>query len=235
MPTPSEASKVIARYKRRDAPDLYCFLRPEVLLSMQERQRATVRLLVKHATKPIRELRVLEIGCGYGGNMLELLRMGFAPENLVANELIPERAAEARRNLPMATTVHEGDAADLTLTPESFDIVLQSTVFTSLLDYIFQVRLAALMWRWTRPSGGVLWYDFVYNNPNNPDVVAMPLGKIRRLFPNGTIDAHRITLAPPISRQVCRLHPNLYGAFNLFPFLRTHLLCWVGKAADSRL
>jgi hypothetical protein len=36
-------------------------------------------------------------------------------------------------------------------------------------------------------------------------------------------------LAPPIALRVCRIHPSLYGLFNAFPFLRTHVLCWIGK------
>jgi hypothetical protein len=85
------------------------------------------------------------------------------------------------------------------------------------------------MWTLTKPGGGVLWYDFNYNNPQNPDVRGVPLKRIRELFPQGKIDSWRITLAPPISRRVTRIHPALYTVFKLFPFLRTHRLCWIQK------
>ena len=87
------------------------------------------------------------------------------------------------------------------------------------------------MWALVKPGGGVLWYDFVYNNPRNPDVRGVPLKHIRELFPRGKIYSWRITLAPPISRRVTRLHPALYAVFNLFPILRTHVLCWIQKPA----
>jgi hypothetical protein len=111
----------------------------------------------------------------------------------------------------------------------SFDIVYQSTVFSSILDDALQVRVAAAMWRWVRPGGGVLWYGFTFDNPSNRDVRGVPLKRIQALFPGARIDAKRVTLAMPISRRVVRIHPGLYGVFNSLPLLRSHLLCWIQK------
>ena len=124
-----------------------------------------------------------------------------------------------------------GDASQLDLGDASFDVVLQSTVFSSILDAAFQQRLADRMWALVKPAGGVLWYDFIYNNPRNPDVRGVPLGRIRELFPQGRLRAWRVTLAPPISRLVTRIHPSLYSVLNAVPWLRTHVLCWVGKGS----
>lgn len=228
----SETEKVHERYARRAAlgsDDRYSMLNPSVWQGVQERQRALFALLTRNAPAPLSQLKVLEIGCGGGGNLLELLRMGFYPENLVGNELLPERAALARKNLPTACDVREGDATQLGFGDESFDLVYQSVVFSSLLDNHFQERLAEEMWRWVRPGGGVLWYDFIYNNPSNSDVRAVPLKRVRELFPVGEMSYHRTTLAPPISRRITRVHPRLYGLFNALPFLRTHILCFIRK------
>jgi hypothetical protein len=107
--------------------------------------------------------------------------------------------------------------------------VYQATVFSSLLDDEFQQRLASTMWRWVRPGGGVLWYDFTVNNPRNPDVRGVPLRRVRSLFPSGSLRVRRLTLAPPLARAVTRLHPSLYSAFNACPWLRTHALVWIQK------
>jgi hypothetical protein len=109
-------------------------------------------------------------------------------------------------------------------------VVLQSLVFSSILDDAFQAALARRMWQLVRPGGGVLWYDFVYDNPANPDVRGVPVRRVRELFPEAAIVIRRVTLAPPISRRVCRIHPAAYGVFNALPFLRTHVLCWLSKA-----
>lgn len=228
----NEIDEVVRRYERR-APAgkdaRYSALRPEVWMGMQERQRALIALLSRYAPRSLDELRVIEVGCGAGGNLLELITLGFNPENLMGNELLPARVALARRNLPAACGIAAGNALDLQVPEDSFDIVYQSTVFTSLLDSAVRQALAARMWRWVRPGGGVLWYDFIYDNPANPDVRGVPLTEVRQLFPNGSPDIRRVTLAPPISRRACRLHPFLYHVLNVVPALRTHVLCWIAK------
>jgi SAM-dependent methyltransferase len=230
MSEPSDETRAVAeRYARRGAIDRYSLLQPDVWQTVQERQRAMLRLFTRLGYTDLAALRVLEVGCGAGGNLLELLRMGFAPDNLAGAELLPDRLAQARAVLPPAVMLWGGDASLLDIPAGSIDIVLQSTVFSSLLDDAFQQRLAAAMWRWVAPGGGVLWYDFTVNNPRNRDVRGVRLARVRQLFPQAAVWHQRVTLAPPIARAVCRVHPRLYALFNLLPPLRTHVLAWLQK------
>ena len=229
MRTEPEADAVATRYARRDVGPRYSLLRPDVWQTVQERQRAMLRLFVQLGFTDLSTLRLLEVGCGSGGNLLELLRLGFAPDRLSGVELLPDRFAAARAALPAALSLVEGDALQMSLPEASQDIVFVSTVFSSLLDDAFQQRLADAMWRWVQPGGGVLWYDFTVNNPRNPDVRGVPLRRLRALFPQGRVQAQRVTLAPPIARAVTRIHAGLYPIFNAVPLLRTHVLAWVGK------
>ena len=227
-----ETQKVKERYERRSACKIsrYNPLNPNIYMAQQEKERALIRCIHRAGLEPVSEKRVLEIGCGSGGNLLQLLQLGFQPENLVGNELLLERYQKARRLLPEATELLLGDAAKLSLPIHSFDIVYQSTVFTSILDSKFQSVLAEKMWSLVKPGGGVLWYDFIYDNPGNPDVRGVSQRRVRELFPHGVVTARRVTLAPPISRRVARFHPSLYTFLNMMPFLRTHLLCWLSKS-----
>ena len=224
-----EAEAVAERYARRIATDRYSVLKPDVWQTLQERQRALLALFARLGWNDLSDKRLLEVGCGGGSNLLELLRLGFAPERLSGVELLPERHAQARRVLPASLALHFGDALQLDLPAASQDMVFVSTVFSSLLDDAFQQRLADAMWRWVAPGGGVLWYDFSVDNPGNADVRGVPLARVRQLFPHGEVQARRITLAPPIARAVTRVHPSLYTLFNTTPMLRTHLLAWVAK------
>ena len=224
-----EPDAVAERYARRAASDRYSLLKPDVWQTLHERQRAMLTLFARLGWTDLASKRLLEVGCGGGANLLELLRLGFAPEHLCGAELLPERHAQARRVLPAAVALHAGDALLLDLPAGSQDAVFVSTVFSSLLDDAFQQRLADAMWRWTKPGGGVLWYDFTVDNPRNPDVRGVPLARVRALFPHGEVQARRITLAPPIARAVTRVHPALYTLFNLLPPLRTHVLVWIAK------
>ena len=224
-----EAQAIAERYARRAGGDRYSLLRPDVWQSVQERQRAMLRLFASVGIEDPAPLQLLEVGCGSGGNLLELLRIGFAPANLIGIELLPDRCAQARRVLPAALHLIEGDAVQARVPPASQDIVFASTVFSSLLDDAFQQRLAETMWRWVRPGGAVLWYDFTVDNPRNPDVRGLPLARLRELFPLGRITHRRVTLAPPLARVLCRWHPGLYSLFNALPLLRTHVLAWITK------
>jgi SAM-dependent methyltransferase len=229
-PSASETDAVRDRYARRPTHDArYAPTRPAVLMAMQERQRAMVALFARVGLADLSTLRLVEVGSGGGGNLLELLMLGFAPAHVSGIELLPERHAAARERLPAAVQLTCGDASVQPLPEGSVDIVMASTVFSSLLDDAFQQRLAAAMWRWTKPGGGVLWYDFTVDNPSNADVRGVPLRRIRALFPEARVVPRRVTLAPPIARAVCRVHPGLYTLFNALPALRTHLLCWLGK------
>ncbi len=227
----SEEPRAVAeRYARRAGlAGRYDALRPDVWQRVQERQRALLRRLAAEGRHDLAALRLVEVGCGSGSNLLELLQWGFLPEHLSGLELLPERHAEARRRLPAATALWRGDASEAPVEAGSQDLVLQSTVFSSLLDDAFQQRLAEAMWSWLKPGGAVVWYDFVVNNPRNPDVRGVPVARIRELFPHARIAVDRVTLAPPVARRVCAWHPALYGLFNALPWLRTHRLAWIEK------
>jgi len=230
-----EPEAVRERYERREAQACdwrYQMLNPSVWQSVHERQRATLRLLVDLGWLDLSTRRVLEVGCGSGGNLLEFLHDGFDPAHLQGIELLEDRFRQARQRLPAGVHLMLGDACEAVIPDASQDVVLQSTVFSSLLDNAFQQRLADAMWRWVRPGGGVLWYDFTVGNPRNLDVRGIPLGRVRALFPQGMVRAKRITLAPPIARCVTRVHPSLYTVFNAVPLLRTHVLAWIEKPTN---
>lgn len=227
-----ELRAVAERYARRTNNARYSILNPEVILSTLEFQREMLFLfgsVCGFTAEDLRRLKVVDVGCGFGGNLLTFLRFGVAPENLFGIELLTDRVAYARARVPPSVVIHEGDASTADLPASTQDVVLQSVVFSSLLSDSFQQQLADQMWSWLRPGGGVLWYDFIYNNPSNADVRGVPLKRVRELFPEGEITTRRITLAPPISRRVCRLHPAAYQLFSMIPWLRSHLLCWIRK------
>ena len=152
----TEIERIANRYEQRKAlvGNQYSKFNPEVLAGAQERQRALVALLKSYGMVGLAGLDILEIGCGSGANLLELLLLGAQPVNLVGNELLPDRLESARQILPQSVRLFLGDASVLTFDDASFDIVYQSTVFTSILDDELQELIAEAMWRWVKPGGG---------------------------------------------------------------------------------
>jgi ubiquinone/menaquinone biosynthesis C-methylase UbiE len=173
--------------------------------------------------------KLIEIGCGSGYNLLKFIRFGFKPENIFANDLMDERLQSAKELLPSQVNFYEGSAMNLNFNENYFDIVFQSMVFSSILDLDYRYKLAEKMWHWVKPGGGILWYDFIYNNPNNPDVKGVGLKEIKELFNTNPSYIRKITLAPPVARMVTKVHPFFYAVFNSMYVLRTHLLVWIKK------
>ncbi len=177
-----------------------------------------IRLLVANFLPITKHTTILEIGAGQGGNLPMLFNMGFTENNIVVNELLPERIEALKANYKSIKLI-EGDALKINVT-QTFDIVFQSTVFTSILNVEDRLNLAAKMWEMLKPGGIILWYDFIYNNPNNKNVKKVDVAEVKKLFPKAVkTKIIKVTLAPPIGRRVGKL----YHLVNL-PFLRSHIL-----------
>jgi hypothetical protein len=204
--------------KRRGIDALYNSVYSE--LADKERAAALKSLL---SPLILPQHTILEVGSGQGNNVPMLRGCGFSEDRIFLNELLVDRVAAARKQYPMVH-LYAGNALETNF-DRTFDFVFQSTVFTSILDAADRQRLADKMWSLVTPGGYILWYDFIFSNPSNPDVRKVSFGELKRLFPDAVITAkQKITLAPPIGRRVGRLYPF----FNL-PFLRTHLLVLMQK------
>ena len=224
-----ELSEIRRRYGRRlrfEQSEPYAWSRPDVLYMHLQLDEKIMKLLGRAGLHGFRDLTLLEIGCGTGQNLFRFLRWGFRPENLAANELREEPFREARSRLPAKVNLIPGDACKLDL--PAFDIVYQSTVFSSILDGGTQAELADNMWRLLKPGGVILWYDLAIDNPRNRDVTGLPRARIRELFPLGDWTGYRTTLAPPLGRRVATWK-SLYLLLDAFPLLRTHWLATLQK------
>jgi SAM-dependent methyltransferase len=220
-----EEERVREAYARRAGDEIrYAYWDPGHLYLMQSRERRVLALLRGLALLPWRTGTILEIGCGKGVWLRDLVRWGIPPHAITGIDLRNEAIEEARALCAPGTRIEQGSGADLSFEDHSFELVLQSMVFSSVLDPAVRQRIATEMLRVLRPGGRVLWYDFHVNNPRNPDVRGVPRAEIERLFPGCEIQLHRVTLAPPAARRLARLS---FGACYLLesnPLLCTHYL-----------
>jgi ubiquinone/menaquinone biosynthesis C-methylase UbiE len=114
---------------------------------------------------------------------------------------------------------------------DSFDLLLQSTVFTSILDQALKERVAAEMMRVSKPGGLILWYDYHLNNPWNPEVRGVPKAEIFKLFPGCRIELQRLTLALPLARRIAPYSFLICYLLEKLPFLCSHYLGAIKKPA----
>jgi ubiquinone/menaquinone biosynthesis C-methylase UbiE len=231
-----ELNRIRAEYARRSRdPRLqgrYSLARPDVLFTMQLRERAILQMLSQAGFAPLSRFDVLELGCGDGGVLLDLLRWGADPSRLNGCDLLPDRTGQARLRLPAATSLAVADGGALPYPAARFDLVVSFTVFTSVLDEELRGRIAREMWRVVPVGGAILWYDFRFQGRNSA-VRAIHPREVRMLFPRGIFSHRRVTLAPPITRRLAARVWLGCEALARLPWLRTHDLILIRKTETS--
>jgi ubiquinone/menaquinone biosynthesis C-methylase UbiE len=198
-------------------------------LIIQERERRLLALLSRYGCAPLNTKKILEVGCGSGYWLREFIKWGARPENITGIDLLDHRIAEARQLCPAAVDVRCGSAAQLALPDAIFDVVIQSTVFTSILDAEMKQQIASEMLRVVKSDGLIVWYDYHVNNPWNPDVRGVKKKEIHRLFPGCRIELRRITLAPPLARWIAPRSWFMAHLLKRIPVFCTHYIGIIKK------
>lgn len=224
----SERERIIQVYRDRDRDrdnrNFFGYQDQAHYFRIHERYLWTLRLLDRAGISDLGNLNMLDVGCGDGVFLRQLLQWGAWPSNLAGIEMRDDQVSISRRK-HSAIDVRAGSAERIPWPDAFFDLVSQHTVFTSILDAAVKTRVAQEMARVLKLGGAVIWYDFFYNNPRNPDVRGIPSSEIRSLFPNFSYRLVRISLAPPIARRIpVAMLPVLYPFLSNFRFLRTHYL-----------
>lgn len=230
-PFVGETERIRAAYAKRGERPVYSVLEPAQRLALQERENKLLEMFALHGfDSRLCKAKILEVGCGSGIWLRKFVRWGASPQNMIGIDLISDRITEARSVCPPAITLRCQNATDLANLAGDFDLILQSTVFTSILDQQMKRQIATEMLRKLRADGIIVWYDFHVNNPANPDVRGIARSEIRQLFPDCQIHLEKLTLAPPLGRPIARVSHGLYRAVSAIKPLCTHYLGIIRKA-----
>ena len=189
-----------AREERLAASDLYSPFNPAYLFAIQQRQRNMLRLLKQAGILSVKQKRILEIGCGSGGVLQEFLGFGAEAAHLHGIDLLHARLRQALGRFS-ALPVACADGQFLPYPSQTFDLVLQFTAFSSILNEEVKQHIAQEKIRVLRSNEVILWYDF-WLNPQNPQTQGIRPKEICALFPSCTYLFCRITLAPPLARRL---------------------------------
>jgi SAM-dependent methyltransferase len=226
-------SNLKSAYETRTGPNQnnYSWFQSDVCLYRQERDRVMLGLLKRAGISDFSKLDIFEVGCGFGDNLLNLIKLGATPERISGSDIINSRVESARYRLPQAVNLFTEDSSEKSFKKKggSFDLVIQFTVFSSILLDQMQVELANNLMHFLRKDGYILWYDFLYRNPRNASVRGCSKRRVLELFPDAEIFFKKVTLAPPLCRSIVRYFPFMYPVLNVFPFLRTHMFALIKK------
>lgn len=222
-----EQERILDVYSNRDQQiDLsyFGFENLAHFLRVQQRYQKTMHLLREHGYSSIYKAKILDLGCGNGIMMRNFIEWGAQIENISGLDLRPG-AVKFAKHLNPNLDIIAGSATKLPWGNQSFDIVCQHTMFTSIMDMDMKKQIAKEMTRVLKKDGIILWYDYFFDNPKNKDVRGVKAAEISKLFPEYDIDLQKITLAPPIARRIPDiLLPTLYPLLSSISFLRTHYL-----------
>ena len=186
-----------------------------------------VGLLRKANMLPLTGRCVLDVGCGDGAVLRDMVRYGAAVDDLYGVDLLADRVERAGELTPGAH-VSLADAQSLDFEDGSFDLVLGFTLLSSIIEPEARARVASEMRRVTRHGGLVLLYDF-WTNPFNRDVRPLRQAEVRSLYPGSRVDLQGTTLAPPLLRLAIKLPGGWLACswLDMLPFLRTHYVAAV--------
>jgi succinoglycan biosynthesis protein ExoA len=165
--------------------------------------------------------RVLDLGCGRGELLGELVDAGIAPEHVAGVDLLPDRLSTARRE-GLAVALASG--THLPFPDATFDLVTAFTVLSSVGSDALVAEIGEEVARVLRPGGAFVVYDLRMPSPGNGAIVPVTGARLGRVLPGWRTTSHSLTLVPPVSRRFARRPGRAYRALAAVPVLRSHRL-----------
>lgn len=225
-----EEVRIQAAYAKRQGSIFYSWLNPSYVFLMQEQERRMLVALKQYGFVQLDAMKILEIGCGTGFWLREFIKWGARPQNITGVDLLSDRVSIAKRLCPERVRIECGSATKLGFPDGCFDLVLQSTVFSSVLDPSTRQQIASEMLRVVKADGAILWYDFHMDNPKNHDVQGIKKREIVQIFQGCRIELRRITLAPPLARVLAPHSLMTCSLLERFKVFNTHYFGVIRKA-----
>ena len=184
-----------------------------------------------------RKAAVLDVGCGGGGDLYQLLRLGYEPARITGIDILSERLERARQLYPNIKFI-QADASQMEFSDESFDLVFESTMFATLPNDVLSAGIAREMVRVCKPGGYLLLVDWWTPKPRDPNYKALTRKRLWKLLAvdNDTelLGVYRGALVPPLGRRLSKWLPSMYFvAAGCFPFLVGQVAYLLRKRVQS--
>ena len=202
---------------------MYEPISPAPMFTTQEREWLLARTLRRSGLSSVRDLDILDVGCGSGVDLQRFAIWGADTTRMAGIDLMDDRIAAAKVRVP-AADLHVGSAHDLPFRQGSFDLVIQFTLFSSIMNAEVRRAAAAEMVRVMRPGGRILWYDIRVVPRPTPNIHPIDERELEALFPGCEIDGHPSTLRWSILRRTVPTSRQLGIALQRIPRLNSHLL-----------
>ncbi len=218
-------TEICSVYAKRDEEKkhlLYTWSRPEVRFDDYRFQAKVCQLLKNINFSDFSSVEMLDVGCGSGAWLRQVLEWGGNPKMLHGIDILEDRIGLAK-SLSPHLDFQVCDGLSIPFGEKSMSMVTANTVFSSIRSSDLRTTLANEMIRVLKNDGIILVSDFRISHPLNKNTIGINLSEIKRLFPNFRIRWSSLTLAPPLSRCLAPFSPLLVHVLEVFfPLLRTH-------------
>jgi ubiquinone/menaquinone biosynthesis C-methylase UbiE len=164
---------------------------------------------------------LLDVGCGTGWWLRQLLADGRDPTSLMGVDIAPQRLELARRHLP-AVRLQVADARELPFEHDSFAAVSMLLVLSSLGTRDAALGAVEEALRVLRPNGVLLIWDVRMANPRNRRTITPPWRELTDRL--GYAEARALTLNPWIARRLGPRAGRWYAPLARIPALCSHRL-----------
>lgn len=227
LPT-HERERIRNAYTRRFRGRTNSFYDPLNVFFAQEVERHFIKLLRRHGLAPLDDKMLLDVGTAGGYFLRGLLKYGVAPANLFGVDIWESRLIDGHGRLPCLNLVC-ADGRALPFASETFDIVVQATMLSSVVHRGMRRQIGSEIIRVLKNSGIAFSFDFRFKRPGDRDVCAMTLCELEHAFAGCDVEVNPCC-APP--RLVGLLAPRSQLwcdiACGLWP-LKTHYWATVRK------
>ncbi|MEE9442257.1 MAG: class I SAM-dependent methyltransferase [candidate division Zixibacteria bacterium] len=211
---------------RKDIDDRYSLTKPGNKYNYKNLYNGIEDLLLS-AFSDLSEVKFLEVGCGELFWPEVFMEIGCRSENCFGTDILHQRMVKGREK-GRHTAAVTSSVLELPFKSDSFDLICQLTLMTSISEDADRDMAVEEMLRVLKPGGYILWYDFRYNNPKNPYTRAIGKNELHELFAPLPVQLKTITVFPPLARKMPAAGVPLLKFINLFSMLRTHYLALIG-------
>jgi ubiquinone/menaquinone biosynthesis C-methylase UbiE len=175
----------------------YSFLSETHATLVFERERAVLAALGRHLRMPLDETEILDVGAGSGTSLALLAAYGCSARRLHGVDIVAERIERGQAQFP-AFDLLVSDGYSLPFADDTFDVVQQITMLSSVHEDVLRETIVAEMRRVLRPDGLFVSFD-VISIPLLPRALNRLLSAGRRRPVGGD--------APGVSEAMVRLTP----------------------------
>ena len=192
-------------------------------ISIKDRNSKVKDLFIKN-NLDIKNAKILDLGCASGNFINSLLNIGIRKKNITGIDIRKNSIKNAKKRFP-EIRFQLMDARKLEYSDNTFDCIIIFTLFSSVLKSLDRKKIAEEAKRVLKSTGLIIYYDVRMNNPFNKNIIGMNKKELSRIFYDMKFVCARITLIPPIARNLGIATSMLYPILCKLPFLNSHYIC----------